>query len=335
MKTKINPAAIGMFITGAVVILFVSVALFGRGRLFHHTRTYLLTFREPANGLNIGAPVKMLGVTLGEVSDISIIPDPSRGGAAINVLIEIDRDELSRRATGVGTDLLDRKRFERALADGLCGRLQILSLLSSQLYVSLGPAKEAVRFQLHRESEHGHWEIPTVTSTHTEIIASVMSTLESVSHFDLKTISQQLTNLLVEVRADLAAVEFGKVNARVLSSLDKVDFILDDPALRSSFTNLDLALVEARQLAGKLNRGADPLLAKLDADLQKADSTLTSAATAFNDLKALIQPGSPVSEELLSTLEKAGRALDAFRELSQDLQRNPNSILTGKAPEKP
>jgi paraquat-inducible protein B len=114
-----------------------------------------------------------------------------------------------------------------------------------------------------------------------------------------------------------------------------VDFILDDPALRSSFTNLDLALVEARQLAGKLNRGADPLLAKLDADLQKADSTLTSAATAFNDLKALIQPGSPVSEELLSTLEKAGRALDAFRELSQDLQRNPNSILTGKAPEKP
>jgi paraquat-inducible protein B len=335
MKTKVNPAAIGMFITGAVVILFVSVALFGGGRLFRQSTSFLLTFREPVTGLDVGAPVKILGVNIGEVRDIWIGSDPTNGSAVINVVIDVDDEQISRRVKGLGLGLRDREEFERALTNGFSGRLEILNLLSGQLYVSLGQSKEQSRFQLGREEEHGFWEIPTLPSAQTEIMASVMSTLDGLAHFDLKTISEQMTNLLVEIRAEIKEVEFGNVSARLRGSLDRVDALLDNDDLRSSLTNLNHALADARQLAGKFNRQADPLLAKLDTGLTKADTALDEATQAFTDLKNLVRPGSPVSHELLTTLEKAGRALDSLRQLADDLQRNPNSILTGKAPAKP
>ena len=335
MKTKVNPAAIGMFITGAVVILFVSIALFGGGRLFRQSTSFLLTFREQVTGLDVGAPVKILGVNIGEVRDIWIAPDPANGSAVINVVIDVDDEQISRRVKGLGLGLRDRQEFEKSLTNGFSGRLEILNLLSGQLYVSLGQSKEPGRFQLGQEEEHGYWEIPTLPSAQTEIMASVMSTLDGLAHFDLKTISEQMTNLLVEIRAEIKDVQFGNVSARLRGSLDRVDALLDNDDLRSSLTNLNLALADARQLAGKFNRQADPLLAKLDTGLTKADTALVEATQAFTDLKNLVRPGSPVSHELLTTLEKAGRALDSLRQLADDLQRNPNSILTGKAPEKP
>lgn len=335
MKTKVNPAAIGMFITGAVVILFVSIALFGGGRLFRQSTSFLLTFREQVTGLDVGAPVKILGVNIGEVRDIWIAPDPANGSAVINVVIDVDDEQISRRVKGLGLGLRDRQEFEKSLTNGFSGRLEILNLLSGQLYVSLGQSKEPGRFQLGQEEEHGYWEIPTLPSAQTEIMASVMSTLDGLAHFDLKTISEQMTNLLVEIRAEIKDVQFGNVSARLRGSLDRVDALLDNDDLRSSLTNLNLALADARQLAGKFNRQVDPLLAKLDTGLTKADTALVEATQAFTDLKNLVRPGSPVSHELLTTLEKAGRALDSLRQLADDLQRNPNSILTGKAPEKP
>lgn len=335
MKKKYNPAAIGIFITGAVVILFVSVALFGGGRLFRQTKSYLLTFHEAVTGLNIGAPVKMLGVDIGEVREIWVQTDPVTEASVINVVISLDQSRFTEKSRGPNIDLMDRDRFNRAVERGFSGRLEILSLLSGQLYISLGQIKGGARFQLGREADHGFWEIPTVPSTQAEIMASVMRTLDGLSHFDLKTISQQMTNLLVELRADLGEIEFGKVNARVLRIADKLDSLLEDPSLRAWLTNLNLALIDAREFAGTLNRDVPSLLTNLGSDLRKADAALTEATAAFRDLKLLIRPDSPVGRELFNTLEKAGRTLDSLRELSDELRRNPNSILTGRAPEKP
>lgn len=336
MKSKTNPAAIGMFITGAVVILFVSVALFGSGRMFRQTRSYLLTFREAVTGLNVGAPVKMLGVNIGEVKEIILGVHPTDGSPLINVVVAVDSGRWARDGQGMALPLEDRDRFEKAVKEhGLHGRLEILSLLSSQLYIGISQDRTERGYQLGQESEHGYWEIPTLPSAQAEIMASVMSTLEGLAHFDLKTISQQTTNLLADLRADLAAIEFPKVNAKLLGGLDKLDALLGDPNLRAALTNLHHTLADARQLAGKLNRETDPLLAKLATDLDKIDHALTQTAGAFTDLKSLVRPGSPVSTELLSTLEKAGRALESFRELAEDLRRNPSSILTGKASETP
>ncbi len=138
-KPQINPAVIGVFIAGAIVIFFTSIIVFGSGRLFTKTKEMLLTFREPVAGLDAGAPVKLLGVTVGSVKEIYLQPakDPTQG-ILINVIIEIDRKKAQSMFREYRLDFNSRARFERMINErGLRGQLDVLSLVSGQLYIAL------------------------------------------------------------------------------------------------------------------------------------------------------------------------------------------------------
>lgn len=336
MKTKPNPAAIGMFITGAAVIIVLSVLLFSSGRLFRSTKSYLLTFQEPVTGLDAGAPVKMLGVTIGEVSEVWLGVNPTNQSPMINVVIDVDRQTAETKTKDYHYDLDDRANFERSVRErGLRGQLATLSLLSGRLYIALEHRPDETGFQLNREAEHGYWEIPTVPSATREMMMSVTTTLDNLAQLDLRGISEELKGLLNDIRESLAEIEFGKVNNRLVSSLDEVDSLLSDPNLKSALTNLNLTLKNAGEVTGKLNREVNPLLTDIRSGVTQAGEALEEATAALDGLNRQIQPGSPLSDELLTTLERAGRAIDAIRELAQELQRNPNSIITGKPTQKP
>ena len=115
-KPKINPAVIGVFIAGAIVIFFTSIIVFGSGRLFTKTKEMLLTFREPVAGLDAGAPVKLLGVTVGSVKEIYLQPakDPTQG-ILINVIIEIDRKKAQSMRFPISTCVVFPKRRENLI----------------------------------------------------------------------------------------------------------------------------------------------------------------------------------------------------------------------------
>jgi len=152
MKRKINPAAIGIFIAGAIVILFASLVIFGSGRFFRQTKELLLTFREPVTGLEVGAPVKLMGVNIGNVKQVQIgVGEEVTNALLINVVIEIDLESAQPSFGDYKINLADRSRFEKLTQElGLRCRLDILSLLSGQLYISLDlyPGEEG--FQLYQ-----------------------------------------------------------------------------------------------------------------------------------------------------------------------------------------
>ena len=165
MKTRFSPAAIGIFISGAVVILFISIVVFGSGQLFQESRVYLATFREPVRGLQPGSPVKLLGVDVGKVEEISIALDPSEVGAyRVNVLMRIYKKRIRVAFREERVDLGDRADFEKAKQEaGIRAQLDTQNLLSGQLYVAVVLAPDREGFQLHQEEQHGYWEIPTLT----------------------------------------------------------------------------------------------------------------------------------------------------------------------------
>jgi paraquat-inducible protein B len=61
MNKKMSPAVIGAFVLGAVALIIIAILVFGSGRLFRQTRTFVLYFDNSVNGLRIGAPVKIKG----------------------------------------------------------------------------------------------------------------------------------------------------------------------------------------------------------------------------------------------------------------------------------
>ena len=75
MSKKANPAIIGSFVVGAMVLVIVGVLMFGRGDFFSEKRTFVLFFDESIYGLDLGAPVIFKGVKIGSVADIKMNVD--------------------------------------------------------------------------------------------------------------------------------------------------------------------------------------------------------------------------------------------------------------------
>ncbi len=73
MNEKNQYFKIGIFILVGIIILIVSIIIFGSGRLFKEEIIMETYFDGSVQGLDVGSPVKYRGVKIGEVQDISTL----------------------------------------------------------------------------------------------------------------------------------------------------------------------------------------------------------------------------------------------------------------------
>ena len=72
MSKPANPLAIGAFLVGAIILAVIAVLVFGGGQFLKKKMQYVIFFDSALNGLNVGAPVKLQGVQIGTVKEISL-----------------------------------------------------------------------------------------------------------------------------------------------------------------------------------------------------------------------------------------------------------------------
>jgi paraquat-inducible protein B len=94
MGKRVNPAAIGGFIVGAVVLIIVGILLFSRSQWLTEKRTLVMYFEGSVKGLNVGAPVDFQGVRVGAVTDIRVHYIVKDEEFRIPVFIEIEPDRF-------------------------------------------------------------------------------------------------------------------------------------------------------------------------------------------------------------------------------------------------
>ncbi len=131
MKRNANKTVIGLFVAGALVLLMMSVVVFGSGLLFKRTNKFVLYFDGSVKGLAIGAPVMFRGVSIGSVKDISLIYDAKAGTIMLPVIVEIEQGRI-KGAPSFGELDGDKKMIEL----GLRGKLEVQSFLTGQLMIS-------------------------------------------------------------------------------------------------------------------------------------------------------------------------------------------------------
>jgi paraquat-inducible protein B len=139
MNKRISPAMIGAFVLGAVALIVIAILVFGSGRLFRQTRTFVLYFDNSVNGLRVGAPVKLKGVEIGSVKDIRLLVGQGTAGDMIPVIIEIDLKKLTRRGAAAAAETtVDPEAMQKVIVDrGLRGQLDMESLVTGLLYVAI------------------------------------------------------------------------------------------------------------------------------------------------------------------------------------------------------
>ena len=295
---------IGAFVLGAVALAAAAVVVWGSGRLFRPTVTFVSYFSGSVNGLNLGAPVKFRGVQIGSVTQMrsrltqagTVRPEQLR----IPVWFDVDLKQISDLQ---GTPItLDRAHVTELVAQGLRAQLQLDSFVTGVLYVGLDffPESPSVLVQADRPDV---LEIPTVPTT-------------------LERASQVMTSVL----AQLEHADIDVAVHSVTAAVDGVNELVRSPDVARAVT----AVREALESIRRLTDAGRPMVTSVQATSAGARESLQHLDAALGDVRTLIDTDGPLTVELARTLGDLGEAARAVRDLAGYLERNPNALLVGR-----
>jgi paraquat-inducible protein B len=333
MSKKASPTVIGVFTLVGILLAGATVVLFGAGRMFKNTHDILVYFDKSVYGLQVGSDVRFGGVRIGSVKSISVLVDRKENRKIIPVVVELGEKELSLIGTEEGGDI-DLSSFEgvaQAVSKGLRAGMKQQSLLTGQLYVEFDIVPDSEGFVYHPSGGHLYPVVPTIGTEIDELIAGIADGLKKFNALDLDGVMGDLRNVLVSAKDQIAALEIKEINDNVIAITKDVRKITSDEKLISAVQNLDEALAQIDTLATKANAGFDPLLADLNAVIAKTDAGLVKIDEAAKEISNFSNARAPVMMRLQNVLQETERASRALKELSNDLKRDPDTLLRGRA----
>jgi paraquat-inducible protein B len=237
-------------------------------------RRYALYFNEPVRGLSVGAPVTLLGLPVGEVSEVSLDVDmptqeirprvnftfyPGRAVARAASDAAAFGQSLAEASEQVRHTFLQRQVEEH----GLRAQLRSSSLLTGQLYVALDYFPNAGKAKVVWDSQAP--VLPVVPSTVPDVEAKLASIMAKLDKLPLEAIGNDLKN-------DLQALHQTLDNASGL--LNHVDSDVA-PELRKTLADVDKTLV-----------GTD---APVQQEVRDTLQELARAARSLRDLTEYLQ----------------------------------------------
>jgi paraquat-inducible protein B len=334
MSRRADPALIGAFVLGAIVLAVVSILLVTGGEWFRKTSQHMLYFEGAAHGLQVGAPVVFLGVKVGTVKNIQLGLDESNHRFVVQVTIEVE-PRVVRSRNGEQIDLRDRDTLGRLVQRGLRARLGMQSILTGQLYVDLDfhPDKPA----RYVAADPAVSEIPTIRTAIQELTTRLEEFPMDKFLVDVAAVGDALNKTLntpetrnLPRRLDATLKHLESLAARLDA---KSDPILEET--RSGLAEMRKAMAAAQAAMARLEAAADRVGALAGADselvrnLTRASEELAGAAQA---VRSLAEADSPTVQNVNQALKEVARAAQALRQLAELLEQQPDAIVKGKRP---
>jgi len=258
---------------------------------------YVLYFNESLRGLSAGAPVTILGLQAGEVTDVGFDVDPTtaklRGRVEVvaypeRLMGHLRAQQAAANRAIAGSQQQRRAFFERLVEErGLRAQLRSGSLLTGQLYVAMDFFPDAAKAEVDWSQETP--VVPTVPSTLPDLEAKVSS---------------------------------------ILVKLDKLPYEAIGADLKTALETLDKALKDIDKAVNHIDVDVTPGLKPAVAAFRR---TLVSADRAIRDTdETLLGKNAPGQQELRDAMQEVTRAARSVRVLSDYLERHPDALLRGK-----
>lgn len=310
--------AIGAFIVGAVFLVFIALLFFSGGRLFADKERVVMYFDGSVQGLQVGAPVKLKGVVLGEIVNIEI--NFQRGDQI--VVTAVTADLVMKRINSDGATVSD-EFLEKAIANGLRAQLNYQSFLTGLLYVELDFYPGSL-LRLH-EIQKNYVELPTIATSFEEIS-------RSFQELDVKSLVDSLNNITRKIDDIVGGGQIqetlGNFN-RVAESIERTSNTVDRE-IGSLGSDIKVTLNNLNHLMTELNSQAPKLTHSLDQSLGALQDSLENFDQATNNLNQMLSDDAPLVYQLNRTLSDISRSAQAFQSLSETLDQQPESLLRGR-----
>ena len=328
MKTKISPAAVGMFILGALLLFVVLFLSFGGSNFFVKPSRFLIYFDESVSGLDPGAPLKVNGVRIGRVAAVNVRYDPVTRKALVQTVCEINRNVLTDSA-GKTIDITDATELRGLIDRGLRARLNFTGI-TGMLFVELDfeePDKYPADPRFVAEALP---VVPAIPSPIAQVQQSVIEIVANIKQVDFAALSKELKTLLATANQKASELDMKGLAQRMSRAAEAVTAFVDSPEAKQVFANLNLTITETRTAVAKIYAQVGPVSEDFKQTLAEAQTALKSLTGAADTTRRFVQAQGNVGDELTQSLRQIADAAAALERLADTVQRNPNSLIVGK-----
>jgi paraquat-inducible protein B len=295
-----NTKLIGAFIVGAVALVIIVFLVFGSGKLFTKTYEYVIYFRGSVNGLDLGAPVKLRGVTVGSVSEIVPLYYPN-GDFAVEVKIKTEKG-IIKTIGNLNKDVNQQEEVEQSIENGFRAQLNTSSFVTGKLFVNLDyfPDSEKIFMKMNETD----LEIPSIPSTTEMFEHSLKSVMKGLEKLNLVELTESLHN-----------------------TVTSVDAILSSPMWKKNLDMINANLIKTDTLFTRLNRVIDPMANDVNETTLQARETLNKMQLLVEKLDNIAANNNYEIHEVLKEITYSTRAL---KRLAEYLEEHPSDIIFGK-----
>jgi paraquat-inducible protein B len=336
MKTKVSPAVVGVFVLGAFAIGIIALLAVGSLSLFSKPQRFMVYFDESISGLDQGSPVKLRGVRIGHVVDISIRYDRATGKSLAAVLCELNQGAIAD-AKGASFDVSDRAALQGLVDHGLRAQLEIAGLATGLLYVELEFMDPAKYPDTSTTTDVKYVTVPPMASDFSELRASATNlmaeaheVLGKVAQVDFKGLSSDLRALVSEAKKQVDGVDLKGLAEQWKRTGASVDALARSPDILKAMANLNTTLANLNTAIGHLDSQVDANGKDLQVTLVQAKAALESFTAATKSARAFINDQQNFGSDTARALEKVADAAESIQRLADFLERNPNAIVSGR-----
>jgi paraquat-inducible protein B len=338
MSKQVSPALIGSFFLAALGLVIIAIFMFGGDSLFKKHHQFVLFFHTEnnLNGLNVGAPVKLEGVQIGEVKEVALLVDEKTLEIIKPVVIELDYSNI------INDDDDDTYDFESKKGDahnkstknfikkGLKAQLKTQSLLTGLLYIEFQFTPQD-KLVMSGRNFRDLQELPTTTNATEDLKREAQNVVNRIGKLPLEQIVEDLAVNMHEIKVILTSQSLKENRQGVNQSIKEMEKLLVN--LNDNFTplmmNLNGTMKDTRVVVQEFSREIKPVLSSLEKTLNKATELLSESQYAVRSFEDLSSPEAP----LWQALEALKEAAESTKNLTDTLERNPESIIYGKGDE--
>jgi paraquat-inducible protein B len=329
VKTKISPTIVGMFVIGAVALVLIALLSFGGINFFSKPQRFVAYFDESIHGLDLGSPVKLRGVRVGRVVDLTVQYDAKNKKSVVEVICEFSRSTI-KNEKGAPIDVSSRQELQRLIDSGLRAQLGVSGLATGLLFVELDFANESAPPTVAPIANSQFVVVPSVPSAISEFQASLTEILSNLKRVDFAGLSREMSGLLADTRKQIASLELAKLSSEWTKAGTAINELAHSADFQRTFVHLNETIDQVQKVLAGVDAQIQPAGVKLNETLLQAQDTLKTFNEAAESARRFISAQGGLGEETVRTMNQLAEAAASVQRLAEFLERNPNALITGK-----
>lgn len=316
MAEKTYNFKLGLFVICSVALLVIAMMLLGAGALFRKTYTFETYMTESVQGLEAGAPVKIRGVQIGQVSEITFAEaeypvtrlreDPEAQGPLKGlILVEFKVGQAFFQTRHIDQQQIGTM-IQSQVAEGM--RIRMTSSgITGPPFLSIDMMDPTKFPPLEVPWTPKNYYIPSAPSTLSRIVTSAETILDAIENANITSIIDTTKNLLENLDRSVEEARVGKLSEEASDLLiqlgetnKKLQKMLESKAISKAVENIPEAVAEARGLIRQMNSIVASERDDLDAimnNLRKITENLEALSAEARDNPSQVIFGDPPPRE--------------------------------------